>query len=83
MRISELKNLGAASERRLAAIGIKAAEELERVGALEAYRRVNEAFPRETTIVWYYALEGALLDVLWNELPSEVVAKMKEEARRI
>ena len=83
MRISELKNLSTVSEKRLTAVGIDSAEELERVGALEAYRRVKEAFPRETTLVWYYALQGAMLDTLWNELPREMIRKMKEEAQKI
>ena len=41
MRISELPNLGSASERMLEMAGISTAEELDEIGSVEAYRRVS------------------------------------------
>jgi hypothetical protein len=53
-------------------------EDLEAVGAVEAWRRVKERFPGRVTIVLLYGLEGALLGLPWNDLPPEVVERLND-----
>lgn len=75
----ELKNLGMASVNILHAIGVNTYEDLAQIGAVEAYRRVKSR-GIQVSKVMLYALQGALVDVHWNELPPEVKAKLVEEA---
>ena len=69
--IEQLMNIGPRTAKRLEAVGIPTAEDLECIGAVEAYRRLMWCFPERTTRIALYALEGALLDIHWNRLPSE------------
>jgi len=78
-RLSELKNLGPASERMLNAAGIHTLDDLETLGAVEAYRRVKGCFPDEVTRVLLYALQGALWDLHWNALPADMKAQLLAE----
>ncbi|NJL28342.1 MAG: TfoX/Sxy family protein [Thermoanaerobaculia bacterium] len=73
-----LRNLGPVSLRWLAAIGVTTREDLERLGAIEAFLRVRDAgFRPSKNLLW--ALKGALLDVRWDELPSELKAQLWRE----
>src|SRR5690606_40672600 len=63
----QLKNLGMASVNILHAIGINTYADLRRVGAVEAYRRIK-ARHINVSKVMLYALQGALMDVHWNDL---------------
>lgn len=75
--MEQLRNLGPVSAARLAAVGIKDVADLEEIGSVNAYRKVKERFPAETSLNLLYALEGALLDLPWDDLPAGV----KEELR--
>lgn len=77
MGIGSLLNLGPRSEQWLTAVGITTYEDLERLGSVQAYQRVREAFPRASANL-LYALEGALLDVRWDLLP----VQLREDLRR-
>jgi hypothetical protein len=67
--LRQLRNLGPRSEEMLAAAGIDTPEELDRLGAVEAYRRAVAAGWSHPSLNLLWALEGALLDVDWRELP--------------
>lgn len=69
--LGTLKNIGPATIRQLQQVGISDAEELHSLGTIAAYRRLKHAFPDRVTLVMAYALEGALLDCHWNQLPTE------------
>jgi TfoX/Sxy family transcriptional regulator of competence genes len=60
--LQHLKNLGKTSSQWLHAVGIHSATDLRRLGAVEA-----RGFRASKVLL--YAIEGALLDVHWNELP--------------
>ena len=75
--LTALKNIGPASARQLREVGIDSAAALRKLGALDAYRRLKHAFPREVTVVMLYALEGALRDCHWNHLPPGVKDRLK------
>ncbi|CAD5106936.1 TfoX/Sxy family protein [Zestomonas carbonaria] len=67
--LQSLKNLGKTSAQWLHAVGIHSATDLRRLGAVDAYRAVQARGFRASKVL-LYAIEGALLDVHWNELPA-------------
>jgi len=68
--LAELPNIGPKTAERLRRVGIGTPAELRRIGAVEAFDRVEQAFPESTTLVLLYALEGALRNVPWTALTS-------------
>ncbi|MEM9596543.1 MAG: TfoX/Sxy family protein [Acidobacteriota bacterium] len=73
-----LRNLGPASGRWLEAIGVTTRDQLEGLGAVETYLRVVDAgFRPGRNLLW--ALQGALLDVRWDELPPEMKASLERQ----
>lgn len=77
----ELKNLGMATVNILHAIGINTYAELRRVGAVDAYRRIK-ARKINVSKVMLYALQGALMDVHWNDLPPDLKQQLVTEAEQ-
>ena len=75
----QLKNLGMASVNILHAIGINTYADLKRVGAVEAYRRIK-ARDINVSKVMLYALQGALMNVHWNDLETDMKAQLVREA---
>jgi DNA transformation protein len=73
----ELKNLGKTSAQWLHASGIHSASDLQRLGAVDAYRAVK-ARGFGASKVLLYAIEGALMDVNWNQLPAEHKARLND-----
>ncbi|MBV6288724.1 TfoX/Sxy family protein [Pseudomonas aegrilactucae] len=68
--LQHLKNLGKTSAQWLHAVGIHSASDLRRLGAVDAYRAVRTRGFRASKVL-LYAIEGALLDVHWNDIPPE------------
>ncbi|WPP00615.1 TfoX/Sxy family protein [Pseudomonas sp. HR96] len=68
--LQHLRNLGKTSAQWLHAVGIHNASDLRRLGAVDAYRAVKTRGFRASKVL-LYAIEGALLDVHWNDVPSE------------
>jgi DNA transformation protein len=80
-RLRDLPNLGPASEAMLVAAGIPTPDDLDRRGAVEAYRRAVEAgAPRHTMLLW--SLDAALLGVDWRDVPLERRREVSAEAER-
>ncbi len=64
-----LKNLGKTSAQWLHASGIHTADDLRRLGAVSAYQAVKtRGFSASRVLL--YAIEGALQDINWKELPN-------------
>ena len=76
--LQHLKNLGKTSAQWLHAVGIHSATDLRRRGAVEAYRAVK-ARGFKASKVLLYSIEGALLDVHWNDIPSEKKALLNQQ----
>jgi DNA transformation protein len=74
-----LKNLGVASVNILRAVGVHSYEDLRQLGAVEVYRRIKKRGINVSRVM-LYALEGALLNVHWNELDPEQKARLVREA---
>lgn len=74
-----LKNLGSASVNILHAVGINSYADLEETGPVAVYQRIKER-DIHVSKVMLYALQGALLDVHWNELEPDLKHKLLEEA---
>ncbi|AQT61622.1 competence protein TfoX [Cellvibrio mixtus] len=77
----QLKNLGMASVNILRAIGINTHADLKRLGAVEAYRRIR-ARNINVSKVMLYALEGALMDIHWNDIPPDLKARLVQQAEQ-
>ena len=81
MPVERLRNLGPVSARWLAAIGVTSADELRRMGAVEAFGRIRlREGRRSATLNLLYALHGALADQPWDEIPEAVKARLRDEA---
>lgn len=74
-----LKNLGMASVNILNAIGVNSYQELSDMGAVEAYCRIKSRGIHVSKVM-LYALQGALMDVHWNDLTPELKAQLVDEA---
>ncbi|MEM7583298.1 MAG: TfoX/Sxy family DNA transformation protein [Acidobacteriota bacterium] len=71
-----MRNLGPASARWLEVVGITSRSDLERVGAAGAFQRVRDAGFRPSLNL-LYALQAALLDAHWTDLPAELKAQLR------
>ena len=74
--LTSLRNIGKEIAKRLKAVGISTAEELFQVGSREAFARIK-AYDPKVCLVYLYALEGAILDVEYNQLPADVKQGLK------
>ncbi len=78
--LDQLPNIGEVSAGWLRDAGVRTVEDLETIGAVEAWRRAKAAYPQEVTINLLYALQAALLGVPWTHLPAELKQKLRAEA---
>ena len=72
---TKLRNIGPKSAAWLRQVGLRTQEDLEGVGAVEAFIRVKRAGFRPSLNL-LYALEGALLDCHWQQLPEDRRAEL-------
>lgn len=66
----KLRNIGPKSAAWLRQVGVRSLEDLQEAGAIETYMRVKRAGFRPSLNL-LYALEGALLDCHWQDIPEE------------
>ena len=64
----KLRNIGPKSAAWLRQVGLRTEEDLRAIGALEAFMRVKRA-GFKPTLNLLYAIEGALQDCHWQEIP--------------
>lgn len=70
MSAVKLRNIGPKSSAWLRQVGLRSQEDLAAVGSVEAFMRVKRAGFRPSLNL-LYALEGALLDCHWQQLPED------------
>lgn len=78
-RLDALRNLGPESVRMLEAVGVTTRAALNELGAVGAYVAVKRS-GQKPTLNLLYALEGALRDIAWTDLPYQVKASLTLEA---
>lgn len=85
--LAQLRNIGPTIRKRLNELGVYSRADLERIGPVKAYKRICENYPNQTIPVCYYlySLQGALMDIHWDEVPepikNELYARAKGERR--
>lgn len=77
--LTDLRNIGPKSAASLREAGVKSREDLERLGSVGAWRRVRDQ-NGGSSLNLLYALEGALLDVRWDELPEPLKERLRQAA---
>lgn len=77
--MSDIRNIGPVSAKWLAEIGVESLEDLERVGAVEAHRRVRANEPQKASLNLLWALQGALMDLHWADVPDEIKQDLLDE----
>lgn len=77
-KLAGLPNLGPKSQQWLNEVGIYTLDDLQAVGAVEAYRHASLA-GFNTSLNLLYALYGALHGLRWNEVPGEIKERLRAE----
>ena len=80
--VSDLINLGPESSELLGRVGIEDRRALEELGSVGAYVEIHRKGLRPT-LNFLFALEGALRNVPWTQLPHHVRASLTLEADAI
>lgn len=79
MSLSNLPNLGKASQQWLHDIGITTVEELKASGVIDTYIRLKLRYPEKITLNMLYGLYGAIHDVHWRDITPEIKAELRAE----
>ncbi|WP_407353923.1 TfoX/Sxy family protein [Luteimonas sp. R10] len=79
MNAPKMRNIGPKSAAWLRQVGLRTREDLEAAGPVEAYMRVRRAGFRPSLNL-LYALEGALLECHWQEVPEARRQQLVEAA---
>lgn len=75
-QLHELPNIGQVVERQLNEVGITTYEQLQELGAKEAWLKIQQ-IDESACIHRLYALEGAILGIKKSMLPDERKAELK------
>ncbi len=81
LRIEEMRNLGPATAKMLAEVGVHREGDLRRIGAVDAYHRLKFRFGRQVTIIALYAMEAALHGCDWRSLDPETKERLRRAAK--
>ena len=76
----DLKNIGNTSALWLQSIGIFNKQQLQDMGTVEAYLRIQDRGIKVSKVL-LYTLEGALLDIHWNDIPEKTKQRLRQEAK--
>ena len=78
------RNIGPAILKRLNEIGVFSLADLAEMTTVKAYQLICERNPDKTISVCYYlySLEGALLDIHWDDLPKDMKQDLLKQVGR-
>ena len=79
---TKFRNLGPKSTVWVQEAGVTSIEDLQGIGAVEAYRRAK-TMRMGVTVVMLYALQGAILNCHWNDLPPGMKEELKNAAQNL
>lgn len=71
MKLTELKNIGGRTAQWLKDIGIDSVERLAERDVFEVWTELKRIHPNQVTLNALWALEGAVLDLDWRDLPPQ------------
>jgi len=74
-----VKNIGSKSKQWLASVGVHTLDDVVSLGVVETYKRVRAAYPEKVSVNLLYALQAALLDLPWNDLPPDMKKELKQQ----
>lgn len=74
------RNIGPTIEKHLNTIGVNSLKDLIKLTPIKAYKKICKSNPGKTFPVCYYlySLQGAIMDIHWNDLPEEIKRNLKE-----
>ncbi|TDO25295.1 TfoX/Sxy family protein [Sediminibacterium goheungense] len=77
------KNIGTTIEKRLNEIGVFSLADLAQMTTVKAYQSICKQNPDKTFPICYYlySLQGALLDLHWDQLPVELKTELRKQAK--
>ena len=81
----QLRNIGPKLAAKLVAAGIDSPEELRRIGAKKAFAKMyadGDAYG-DFNAAYLYALEGAVRDCDWLEIPEDIKQEYKHYAQKL
>jgi len=73
-----MKNIDPKSKQWLASVGVHTLDDVVSLGVVETYKRVKAAYPEKVSLNLLYALQAALLDLPWNDLPPDMKIELKQ-----
>jgi len=73
--------MGPKSSEWLASVGVHTLDDVMNLGVVETYKRVKAAYPEKVSLNLLYALQAALLDLPWNELPPDIKEELKQQVK--
>ena len=78
------RNIGITIEKRLNEIGVFSLADLAQMTPVKAYQKICKQHPDKTFPVCYnlYSLQGALLDLHWDDLPTDLKAELRKQVGR-
>ncbi len=80
--VRELSNIGAQTASWLESIGVTSLEDIETLGVIEVYERLRALYPENVSLNALWALQGALLEIPWNQLPKSMKENLKQQRQR-
>ena len=83
--VKQLRNVGPALAAKLVEAGIDSPEKLRRMGAKEAFKKMYPGGDSygDFNAAYLYALEGAIRDCDWLDIPESIKEEYKEYAQEL
>ena len=80
-----LRNVGPKLAEKLLSVGIDSPEKLQAVGALKAFNLMYQSGDKygDFNAAYLYALEGAIRDCDWLDIPASIKAEYKNYAQQL
>ncbi len=80
-----LKNIGITFSKKLINAGIDTPQKLKKLGSKEAFLQIYKSggFCDKFNALYLYALEGAILNCDWKEIPKETKAEFKNFTKNL
>lgn len=75
--LSKLPNVGKVLEEKLLAVGIETLEQLQEIGAEEAFRRIRLQRDPGACLHMLYGIQGAILGIPDKLLPTDIKQELK------